>query len=394
MIAKAKGVFEKVEKFLDLAIDTIAQWEDKVIYRNIPAIKSIIHRISRRVVIAVVAVLFVGAGLFVWGIIESDSEKFQKGMDAIKQKKFREAFRIWLPLADKGHANAQFWLAAFSHQNVKSKTSILPGEYVGDFIKKKEKQYAHLPLSSREQTELFGLKMNVESALKWYRAAATQGHIEAQIAMGNLYKNGDLVVQDYDLALEWYRRAAAQGDAKAGERHDALAELIKNNIRFIGTQGGWTISSQNLPDGIVYLAEISAKEADYLSEAEKNRAFLSISCFANPENPHSVMWMSSAQMMIPIQRTPKNWAYVSVGRMAKGRVQTETEVWQVSKSGSDIFLRKDGRGRYFVQSLIGLDYVIISVPAQGGGDPTAGWDLHVLSNVLRTFPDACQRSIR
>ena len=51
--------------------------------------------------------------------------------------------------------------------------------------------------------------------LRWYRLAAEQGHVEAQIALGISYNSGKGVVQDYDEAVRWYRKAAEQGDAAA-----------------------------------------------------------------------------------------------------------------------------------------------------------------------------------
>ena len=45
--------------------------------------------------------------------------------------------------------------------------------------------------------------------------AADQGHAGAQSILGEMYKNGHGVAQDYSAAMKWFRMAADQGDAKA-----------------------------------------------------------------------------------------------------------------------------------------------------------------------------------
>jgi hypothetical protein len=55
---------------------------------------------------------------------------------------------------------------------------------------------------------------NVE-AVKWYRKAAEQGHVEAQLILGRMYFNGDGVPENAVETLKWVRKAAEQGYAKA-----------------------------------------------------------------------------------------------------------------------------------------------------------------------------------
>jgi hypothetical protein len=50
-----------------------------------------------------------------------------------------------------------------------------------------------------------------DKAAEWYRKAAEQGHAEAQVRLGLLYKKGTGVQKDLAKALEWFEKAAAQG---------------------------------------------------------------------------------------------------------------------------------------------------------------------------------------
>lgn len=60
-----------------------------------------------------------------------------------------------------------------------------------------------------------GITQSDDSALEWYTQAAIQGHIGAQVAVGDYYNDGFAVRKDFARALEWYLRAAKQGDATA-----------------------------------------------------------------------------------------------------------------------------------------------------------------------------------
>ena len=56
---------------------------------------------------------------------------------------------------------------------------------------------------------------NYTEAMRWYRAAADQGHAQAQLHVGNLYTDGEGVTRDHEEALRWFRKAADQGDNEA-----------------------------------------------------------------------------------------------------------------------------------------------------------------------------------
>ena len=60
-----------------------------------------------------------------------------------------------------------------------------------------------------------GVEQDYAEALKWYRLAAEQGNVFAQLRLGGSYYSGKGVEQDYAEAVKWYRLAAEQGDARA-----------------------------------------------------------------------------------------------------------------------------------------------------------------------------------
>ena len=55
------------------------------------------------------------------------------------------------------------------------------------------------------------VEKNISSAAKWIRLAAEQGHPESQFRLGEFYSEGKGVEKSTALALKWYRYAARQG---------------------------------------------------------------------------------------------------------------------------------------------------------------------------------------
>src|SRR5208283_2142309 len=53
---------------------------------------------------------------------------------------------------------------------------------------------------------------NYTAAIKWYRKAADQGHADAQFELGRIYRKGAGVPQDYAETVRWFRMAADQGN--------------------------------------------------------------------------------------------------------------------------------------------------------------------------------------
>ncbi len=99
------------------------------------------------------------------------------------------ALEEWFPLANGGHANAQFNLGVM-YRNGK-------GVLQDDF-----------------------------KAAKWFRLAAEQGVVDAQFNLGFAYNRGEGVPKGYVQAHLWWSLAAANGDEEARERRDILAKRM------------------------------------------------------------------------------------------------------------------------------------------------------------------------
>ena len=112
------------------------------------------------------------------GVFGDDNQDFQDGLDAAQRQDYKTAYKLWLPLAEQGDADAQYNLG---------------------------QMYYNGP----------GVQQDYKEAVKWYRLSAEQGHAKAQLNLGVMYGGGLGVPQDYKEAVKWYRLSAKQGDADA-----------------------------------------------------------------------------------------------------------------------------------------------------------------------------------
>jgi TPR repeat protein len=103
---------------------------------------------------------------------------YKDGLAAVHRGDYATALKLLTPLAQKGHAWAQYNLGVMYDQ----------GE---------------------------GVALDDKEAVKWYQAAAEQGNSTAQFNLGVMYNDGRGVAQDYKEAVKWYRLAADQGFPQA-----------------------------------------------------------------------------------------------------------------------------------------------------------------------------------
>jgi len=71
-------------------------------------------------------------------------------------------------------------------------------------------------------------KGNSDDAIRWYKQSAEIGYAQAQLALGLLYKEGEIIEKNLTQAVDWFKKAADQGLS------EAHYELIgrENNIAY------------------------------------------------------------------------------------------------------------------------------------------------------------------
>jgi len=107
--------------------------------------------------------------------VKSDRATLDAGRRALDKGSYAAALTEFLPLARKGNATAQYYLAWMSHRGK-------------------------------------GLPENYSAALAWARKAAAQGNADAETLIGLLYAQGQGVPRDDAEAARWFQKAALQGN--------------------------------------------------------------------------------------------------------------------------------------------------------------------------------------
>jgi len=140
------------------------------------------------------------------------------------------------PLAEKGHARAQFY-------------------------------YGLLRLN------FLRLSTDFKTPMRWFRLAAEQHFAPAQIQIGVMYEQGWGVPRDYKTALKWYRLAAEQGNASA---HYSLGQMyswgrgVPKDYKVAAEM--LAMSSKQMPYCNFSLASKAYREGDYRNAASWYRS--------------------------------------------------------------------------------------------------------------------------
>ena len=91
-----------------------------------------------------------------------------------------------------------------------------------------------------------GVPQDYKTAVKWYTLAVEQGNAVAQYNLGQMYRRGNGVLQDYKTALKWYTLAAEQGNAGAqynlGVMYGNGNGVIQDNVY---AHMWWNIAASN-----------------------------------------------------------------------------------------------------------------------------------------------------
>jgi TPR repeat protein len=128
--------------------------------------------------LAVITLLILAITLAQPVAAQSFKPDYEVGDAAYDRKDYATALKHLRPLAEQGHARAQYRLGDI---------------YSGGW----------------------GVTEDDAEAVRWYRKAAEQGHAKAQFWLGIMYYQGHGVTRDYKEAVRWCRKAAKQGDAYA-----------------------------------------------------------------------------------------------------------------------------------------------------------------------------------
>jgi len=157
---------------------------------------------------------------------------FNQGVTAAQQGNYAQAYCIWKPLADVGHAEAQYrlgWLYAKG----------------------------------------LGLAVDEATAIYWWKLAADLGHADALFSLGWAYEHGDGIPKDIPQAISYYLQAATHGQEDAIELLQLM--LMRNNKEVARGVG---LILQKDPGRLGTMSTIAVARANIRKGANKNAQLL------------------------------------------------------------------------------------------------------------------------
>ena len=150
------------------------------------------------------------------------------------QGNFDKAFQLYKEAADKGNAEAQFYVAEYYYKFYNEEI-VLSNEDKNNAFKKAAEYYEKAALQDHAKAQYTYYKLyhelkeekrehfldnlisvfDQDRALIYLKRAAEHGNADAQYELGDCYNYGEGTEKDSEKAFEWYLKAAKQGHSDA-----------------------------------------------------------------------------------------------------------------------------------------------------------------------------------
>ena len=129
------------------------------------------------------------------------------GLAAAQAGDYTTAHNEWLPLAEQGDVNAQFYLG------------LLHSRQLIDWASQEQAVKWYLLAANNDHVNAqfnlgikynkgVGVKQSATEAFAWYFKAANNGHPEAQFNVANMYRDGRGVEHSNEQAATWYKASS------------------------------------------------------------------------------------------------------------------------------------------------------------------------------------------
>jgi TPR repeat protein len=156
----------------------------------------------------------------------------EEANDAYREKAYAKAAALVRPLAEKGDADAQYFLGTLYIEGTGVEQNDATATLWFERAANQGNAAAQYNLGASYATGA-GVKQSDVDAAKWFRRAADQGMAFAQLNLGLLYAAGNGVPQDNVEAFKWLEIAFA-GLPPGGPRMDvarAMTDVSANMTR-------------------------------------------------------------------------------------------------------------------------------------------------------------------
>lgn len=173
---------------------------------------------------------FVAAAFLISTAVPLRAQTVTQGIEAWQRSDYAKAVAIWIPLATKGDADAQFNLGQAYRLGRGVETNLATAQ---TWFERAANQ-GHVDAATTLGLLLFQ-NGDLASGLKWLKKAADQGEPRAMLVYGTALFNGDGVTQDPIRGYAYVSRATELGLAPAKQTRDQLDQLLPAADRKRGT---------------------------------------------------------------------------------------------------------------------------------------------------------------
>ncbi|QPJ62420.1 MAG: sel1 repeat family protein [Candidatus Nitronauta litoralis] len=179
---------------------------------------------SRTLNIVAILIILIGHGPSrVYG--ESLQDPFLKGWSEYENKNFDLALKTWLPLAERGNPDAQYFVGIFFSKGLGVPVNF---KEAGKWFQKSADQG---DVGAQYQLGIFfetgkGYPRDLHQAGYWFKKAAKQGYPDAQYHLGRWYSKINGAKQDFVLSYVWLSLAEANGIQTARPKINAVKKQL------------------------------------------------------------------------------------------------------------------------------------------------------------------------
>ena len=199
-------------------------------------------KLQKFICVTIFTVTFLGAPNF--GL----AEDAKKGLQFAVNGDYRQAVDIWLPLAEEGDAEAQYYMGVVYKDGLGIEINYDEFRYWTSKSAFQGSSSAMFNLGTMYEYSL-GVNEDKNKAFLWYSRAAQEGDVEARVRAGRMIRGEDYLCEDQlhcDYIVEYYYRPAAEQANTEAMVYMANILLIKQNYIESVEALGWLMIAEKL----------------------------------------------------------------------------------------------------------------------------------------------------
>ena len=188
------------------------------------------------------------ASLYSFSSNVSLAEDAKKGLQFAVKGDYRQAVDIWLPLAEEGDAEAQYYMGVVYKDGLGVEINYDEFRYWTSRSAFQGSPSAMFNLGTMYEYSL-GVDEDKNKAFLWYSRAAQEGDVEARVRAGRMIRGEDYLCEDQlhcDYIVEYYYRPAAEEANTEAMVYMANILLIKQNYTESVEALGWLMIAEKI----------------------------------------------------------------------------------------------------------------------------------------------------